>query len=237
MENMNAYVLTHRDTNKEIDIETYSKAHKYILQLNEQLKQALDIELRIVKLNSYAIEKCQKMIRENGLSHIMSLVRIQEEVMPKVTNPHHRFLIVQMLRDKLLRLAPQQELVIVDNYIFPSHGFRDSNSQQEYINMLDDILRPTIKQIKSLIFVTKSPFNKDLYSKLIHLFLSLNPNLSITCDITEDFHDRFWIVDRRDGLFIGTSLNGIGKKYALVDNIKENDVKEIVRALETRGSI
>ncbi len=232
MKNRDAYVLTRRDPNKEIDINTYIKAHKLIIQLDTQLREALDLELRIVNLNEYAIEKCQKMIREDGVSSVMSSMRIQEEVMPKVADSRRRFLIVDMLRSKLLNLAPQQELIIVDNYIFPPRGFGDNNSKIEYIGVFEDIFQPIVRQIKSLIFVTKRNFNHALYSECKTLLLNLNPNLSVVCNVTEDFHDRFWIVDRRDGLFVGTSLNGIGRKYALVDTIRKEDTEEIVKTLE-----
>ena len=48
---------------------------------------------------------------------------------------------------------------------------------------------------------------------------------------SENFHDRFWIADRSRGLFVGTSPNGIGKRYALADYMDADDVKTIVDAL------
>ena len=36
------------------------------------------------------------------------------------------------------------------------------------------------------------------------------------------------IADEAKGLFIGTSLNGIGRRYALIDNIADRDTKEIL---------
>ncbi len=228
MKKRDAYILAHINSDKEIDLETYIEARKILIRCDERLGQLLDLELRIVNLGGFAIEECQKMLHEDGISSVMSIVSIQESLMHKTTNPQHKFLIVDMLREKLSKFLPQKELIIVDNYIFP----RKLNDKVEYFHMLEDVFRPAVEQIESLIFVTKKGFNQDLYSEFRNILLDLNPNLSIECNITDDFHDRFWITDRQDGLFIGTSLNGIGKRYALVDTIEEDDVEEIVKTLE-----
>lgn len=237
MKNRDAYVLAYVSSDKEVSVETRIEAREFLLQCDEQLRKHLDLELRVISLGGYAIDECQRMIREGGITSIMSLVRLQEAVMPKVADSQHRFLVVEMLRDKLVKLAPQKELVIVDNYIFPPKGFPDEESKLEYWQMLEDIFEPVVRKIGSLIFVTKSNFNRSLFEELKHLLARLNPNLFAVCHTTDDFHDRFWISDRQNGLFVGTSINGIGKRYALVDAIREDDTEEIVRVLEKLGLI
>ena len=80
-------------------------------------------------------------------------------------------------------------------------------------------------------FITCPKYNTDLFSDFKESLIRLNPELSVVCKTTKEFHDRFWIIDRTKGLFIGTSLNGIGKRYALVDIIRDNDTKDLMNAL------
>jgi hypothetical protein len=54
------------------------------------------------------------------------------------------------------------------------------------------------------------------------------PNVKIQDVKTDIFHDRHWIdADRGIGVYIGTSLNGIRKKIALIDNMDSWDAKDI----------
>ena len=55
--------------------------------------------------------------------------------------------------------------------------------------------------------------------------------------MTNDFHDRFCIADEVKALFIGTSLNGIGRKYALADFMEDEDTATIVKELRRASLI
>ena len=46
-----------------------------------------------------------------------------------------------------------------------------------------------------------------------------------------DFHDRFWIADRKKGFYTGTSINGIGKRISLINLLSEEDVEIIIDEL------
>lgn len=48
---------------------------------------------------------------------------------------------------------------------------------------------------------------------------------------TSEFHDRFWISNRKKGFYTGTSLNGVGKRISLINTISEEDVRQIVEEL------
>ena len=65
----------------------------------------------------------------------------------------------------------------------------------------------------------------------------LNKNkIKMTVEKCNEFHDRFWVgIDNRKGVVLGTSLNGIGKKIALVDILKESDVDAIIDELKIAG--
>jgi hypothetical protein len=63
----------------------------------------------------------------------------------------------------------------------------------------------------------------------VHAVLSrLVPTIMIKTVETEEFHDRFWIdPDAHKGLVMGTSLNGVTKKIALIDHLGREDVMQI----------
>ena len=56
----------------------------------------------------------------------------------------------------------------------------------------------------------------------------LVPTIIIKTVETEEFHDRFWIdPDAHKGFVMGTSLNGVTKKIALIDHLGREDVMQI----------
>jgi hypothetical protein len=61
--------------------------------------------------------------------------------------------------------------------------------------------------------------------------------MSIKVKYSNDFHDRFWIANRNKGFCTGTSLNGVGKKISLINEIADEDVKDIIAELESRDLI
>lgn len=46
-----------------------------------------------------------------------------------------------------------------------------------------------------------------------------------------DFHDRFWIANRKKGFYTATSFNGIGKRISLINLLTDDDVEEIVKEI------
>ena len=67
---------------------------------------------------------------------------------------------------------------------------------------------------------------------------ALTPSITLQHSICNRYHDRFWITSTRsEGLVVGTSLNGLGKRYALVDKLAADDVHSIVSSLSQEGVI
>lgn len=197
-----------------------------LLELDSFLRER-DIKCYFFDLDWHCIEECQKLIRAQGPSYVLSLVRLQEAVLPKSdTSDEKAFdLLVGTLRCKLMDLAPSQSLTVIDNYIF-TPSIRE---RQGYLEMFEDIFGPVVGSIKEVRFVTSPDhYDNSLYQDVTRLLRRLNPQLLVECSTTRDFHDRLWIADETKGVFIGTSLNGVGKRYALVDNMSDEDTKEIV---------
>lgn len=225
-----AYVLSTLAPDDQVDSDQWFKATKVLMAADRVLRESCNLELRIVNLGSYAIEDCKELIRQRGVSSVLSTVHLQEYIIPKTSNESEKYLIVQMLRELLLTLSPIDNLTIVDGYIFPKSAGRDTDIQS-YLKMFEDIFSPVIGSVQEVKFITKPRYNLELFEAVRHLLVRLNPDLRVLCRTTDEFHDRFWIVDQARGLFVGTSLNGIGKSYALVDKIRESDVKELVEIL------
>lgn len=200
--------------------------HNLLLGLVTSLKK-LGVEVFLFEEETYSLEKCRKLILEKGPSYVLRIERIQEAVLPRVESKH-KYLLVQILRDKLKALSPSSSLVVVDSYLFPTKV----RNKAEYLQMLEDIFVPVICNIETISFVTKPHFDQMLLNDARKLLLTANPSVNVVHTTTDYFHDRFWIADEKKGLFVGTSLNGIGKRYALIDNIKDVDTRDIVDELK-----
>lgn len=228
-----AYVLSALSPDEQVSSDQLYQAFEVLRETDRILREQCGLEFRIVNLGGFAFEECKELIRKYGVSSVLSTERIQEELIPRTSDSSAKYLIVQMLRDKLLGLSPTESLLILDNYIFPNNIVSDAG-RRDYLQMFEDIFAPVINMVQEITFITRSAYNRDLFVAMKKALLALNPNLAVVCKCTDEFHDRFWILDRSKGLFIGTSLNGIGKRYALVDTIRDDDVKELVKVLRER---
>jgi hypothetical protein len=83
------------------------------------------------------------------------------------------------------------------------------------------------EKLETVTFITNG--RADNKKAAMHEVLKkVTPTIRIGDVITDQFHDRFWIdAENKNGIVMGTSLNGIGKKIALVDQLSSSDVGEI----------
>jgi len=223
MSTQHLFRLSNISSDESINTDKLIDAYELITQLDKRLRSELGFEFRNFEL----IDECKQLIKTEGVSWIMSLKRIQAALMTKSVDVQDKCVLVEMLRDMLMKLSPTKSLLIIDSYIFSS-----TKNEDEYLQMFKDIFSQSIDKVTSLGFITKPNYNHNLFERCKSLLLSLKPGLTIDCKTTDDFHDRFWIVDQTKALFVGTSLNGVGKRYALVDFIREDDTKDIITTLE-----
>ena len=117
--------------------------------------------------------------------------------------------IIQRYLDKVLKT---DQLLIIDRFIFPK------NFDPSYPIFFVDILDKYLSNLNSLNIITSSTHNVPLKNSIIALLKAKKDTLQIDIKCNDDFHDRFWISDfNNKGLLLGTSLNGFGRKYALID--------------------
>lgn len=109
------------------------------------------------------------------------------------------------------------ELLIVDPYMFCY------KAEKEYKEMVKSVFcKCGCERIQ--IITDKNKFDETFCKEIRQ---SVNTKLEVY--FSDDFHDRFWIANEKKGFLMGTSLNGIGKKYTSIVMLNEEDVREIVR--------
>jgi len=138
---------------------------------------------------------------------------------------------VQMLlRAFLVGLSVTTDLVIVDPYFF-------ANCEVAYPQLVEQVLQPVLGGLRNLTIVTlPSKVNAVTSSGITNLLNASAPHLSLVHKTSNAFHDRFWInpVSGR-GFITGTSLNGLGRRYALVDHLQSSDAAEVLAVLRSEG--
>jgi len=198
-------------------------------ELGNRLQQR-GIEVYILDVDTYCLEMCHKLIMEKGPRYILSLERFQEAVLPKIGSID---LLIKVLSNYLQALSPSKDLTIVDPYFFPVKP----SDRAEYLGTFREIFGLVIPKVAMVRFITNPKHDRALYEDIKSVLIDLNPEINVVHKMTEDFHDRYWIADEVKGLFIGTSLNGIGKKYALVDFMEDEDTATIVKELRRASLI
>ena len=171
----------------------------------------------------YFQERAGKMVLEKGGSRIIAESgTLVEAVLPDNTP---RSALADTLRYMLKMMNPEKELLIIDPYLFPPS--LQNHPDPAYLPYLEMILAPTLTTIDRLRIVTQANRHQPTEAAFAAMAVGRKGGLSIVTKYTNDFHDRFWIGDGSRGLFIGTSMNGIGKRYSLIDYLRNDDSIEI----------
>lgn len=177
----------------------------------------------LIERSSLAEAELKRLLIERGITWVWRLVDLQEAVMPQT---QHLEPLVRVLQSMLGRLSPTRDFIIIDRYLF---------SKGTDATTLMSLLAPIVKTVTRIQFITGPRPDPMLLDQVRGSLLAHSSEISVVHSVSDDFHDRFWLADRSRGLFLGASLNGLGKRYALADYIAPNDVLEIIAALDARG--
>lgn len=131
------------------------------------------------------------------------------------------------INDKASKLAsyfkfstPIKELLIIDPYFFPK------NADEQYFKLLKLTLTK-IKSEKAKIVVRRSEYNESFADRIK---ASVTTEIEVIC--SNEWHDRFWIADKKQGIIVGASLNGIGRKISSIHRLTNDDISEIFDYLD-----
>ena len=169
-------------------------------------------------------EEIIKHILEHGFNSIVNSqallehIVVQGETQPAIISTMQLFLDTIMI---------DNELIILDPYFFAK------TRNPQYVTLITDILSKYLAVIDKLIIITNTySTNIPLKTAFEAQIRVIKPGINITHQVTDDFHDRFWISNgRTQGIVTGTSLNGFGNKYSLIDKAKPSDIADIIAAL------
>jgi len=189
-----------------------------IMKLGEIVEE-MGYDLALIDAETLILLGAQKLIKEKGITSILSTQILMEDVLRDATP---RNTILDILKYKLYQLAPNDNLLVIDPYLFPP------NPDTDYENYFFDVFRDAIARCDELSIVTLPKHNVMLETQIINKIRLLKAGLRITSKYSDAFHDRFWIADESKGVFIGTSLNGIGRRYSMIDFLNEQDTIDIV---------
>ncbi|SDN22776.1 hypothetical protein SAMN05216517_10949 [Janthinobacterium sp. OK676] len=155
-------------------------------------------------------------IVENGISSLFNYHITCDSIM------HPGFKIDEienLILGFISRLNGAKHLFIIDPYFYS----REAPVVALFEKMMTNI-SATLERIT--VFSKRSPSSERLP---MHAVLrKLIPAIQIRDVETNKFHDRFWIdPDNLKGVVMGTSLNGVTKKIALIDNLGRADVTQL----------
>jgi len=148
-------------------------AIELLVELADQLHQQ-GIEVYVANDNLW--EECQKLLIEKGASHILSIRRLQEAVLPKVEDRDRRDLLVKVLGEQLQSLAPSNSLIVVDPYFLPTN----LRNKTEYLDTFREIFGPIIPKIASARFITRTEYDDALYEAISRILIDLNPQMDVS---------------------------------------------------------
>lgn len=177
----------------------------------------------------YSLEDVQDILRAEGPSSFLRLVRVQEDISPKAPPQT----VEQWMARRLARLAPTDDLLIIDPYLLPERPYPTA---EEYGQRVADLIAPLLGEAARVTAVVNNRMNTTVESVVSAAIAVVRPNATITTIRSEDFHDRFWIADRSRGVILGSSLNKIGTKIFFMDGLSDADVKAIVQEAQAIGA-
>ncbi len=128
--------------------------------------------------------------------------------------------VAKFLSEKIRKANIKHKITIIDAYFF-------SDSKYSITNLMKDILKPFRDEIDTIEIVTiEHKINQNNYNRFRREF----EEFDIKIFSSQDFHDRFWIVDDVKAFIVGASMNGIGKKHFFIqdDYLTKEDSKALL---------
>jgi len=187
---------------------------------------SLGVEISLVKERDIVDSAVQQLIASGSITQAFARTRLDEEILPKTSRPAP---LIQAIEARLRNLAAADSLTVIDRFLLPAKFSPD------YPSTLQSLLSVATTGARRLVLITESSYDAGLLNSVSLALHASNPGLVVNHYSDSDFHDRFWIADETRGMVVGTSLNGVGKRFALLDGLSQDDTADIVRALRGKG--
>jgi hypothetical protein len=181
-------------------------------------------------IESFKDDFIQHLLK-HGFTATISRKTLTEALVAPGSTPHY---LVQLMHSFLNALAVTDDLIIVDPYFFAAGG-KTSNSN--YPSLVVQILQPVLSTLKNLSIVTLPNTSVGpVVANVNAAILAAAPHVNVLHKTSNSFHDRFWLEPKNGKAFLtGTSLNGLGRKYALVDHLQQADAADLLNALRAES--
>ncbi len=119
------------------------------------------------------------------------------------------------------KLDGVKHLLIIDAFFY--------DDKADCLLLLEKIVKSMSSKLEKITLITHGK-RVSMRPAMHNVFRMVVPGIQINDVVTDNFHDRYWIdFDSTNGVMVGTSLNGIGKKIAMIDYANSVDSREIVR--------
>ena len=167
-------------------------------------------------------------VSRHGMSSLLSREPLFEALIAKGATGS---IIVPLLHGFLGTLGTPTDLAIVDPYFLASGP---AAQMAAYPALVVQVLQPVLATLNKLTIVTlPNKVDTGLSASVTAALVAAAPSLAVVHKTSDAFHDRFWVDPLASAGFItGTSLNGLGKRYALVDRLQPSDAADVIAALQ-----
>lgn len=173
-------------------------------------------------------EEFIEYIADHGLSALLQRGPLFEALVARGAS---RAAVLPLLHAHLSRLALTTNLVIIDAYFFVA------TSDETYAQLIHDVIEPALDNLEKVkIVAPRNKVDSQLVNATRSLLTATKPSINVSCVNSSAFHDRFWLNPLNGSGFIsGTSLNGLGRRYALLDRLQPQDAADILSALRNEN--
>ena len=176
------------------------------------------VSMRHILLNSIDYQKELFIIQNKILEHDNKLIE-HDSKFEKIFSEYSS---KEYLKSKL----------IFENEIYDAYSFILDilNKSKEEIIIIDNYCDKKVLDLISKIGVKVIVISKNINIELIDKYQKQYNNLTIKNN--DSIHDRFIIIDKREGYYLGSSIKDIGKKCSYIDMIEDEELDKLIKYIK-----
>ena len=176
------------------------------------------VSMRHILLNSIDYQKELFIIQNKILEHDNKLIE-HDSKFEKIFSEYSS---KEYLKSKL----------IFENEIYDAYSFILDilNKSKEEIIIIDNYYDKKVLDLISKIGVKVIVISKNINIELIDKYQKQYNNLTIKNN--DSIHDRFIIIDKREGYYLGSSIKDIGKKCSYIDMIEDEELDKLIKYIK-----